>query len=455
MKYVSTRGEAKVASFKEILASGTASDGGLFVPSSIPKFDEKVIKSMSDLSYIEIAEIIIRPFIGDFLKKDELQEILSDSYRNFETDNVVQIKDYEFGHVLELFHGPTLAFKDVAMQLLGRLLNAASEQLGKKIVILGATSGDTGSAAIAACQNFENLHSFIFFPDGKISEVQRKQMTTWNKNNVEAVSVTGNFDDCQDFVKNMFADSSDDKEIIFASINSINWTRILAQTVYFFYLSSRLSHQEINVSIPSGNFGHAYAGWYAKKMGLNIHNINIATNRNNVLDIFFKNNIYKKLKTEGSFAPSMDISSASNFERLVYDSLGKDGLETKKLMDQFRQDGFSISSKIYKDLCKVFESHSVSDTEILEEIELLHNLTGDVFDPHTAIGIKNIRKKKIKNYVCFATAHPSKFIDTIKKVIPDFSKTPKRLQKFLDSEEKYETINYNFSDLKEFIFNKI
>ena len=199
------------------------------------------------------------------------------------------------------------------MQLLGRFLNAASEKLGKKIVILGATSGDTGSAAIAACQNFENLHSFIFFPDGKISEVQRKQMTTWNKDNVEAVSVTGNFDDCQDFVKNMFADTSENKDILFASINSINWTRILAQTVYFFYLSSRIDKKEINVSIPSGNFGHAYAGWYAKKMGLNLNKINIATNRNNVLDVFFKNNIYRKLNTLESLAPSMDISSARNF----------------------------------------------------------------------------------------------------------------------------------------------
>ena len=271
MKYVSTRGEAKEASFEDILASGTASDGGLFVPSVIPKLESAVIDDMKNLSYTEIAEIVIKPFIGDFLQKDELQKIISDAYKNFETKDVVQIKDYEFGHVLELFHGPTLAFKDVAMQLLGRFLNAASEKLGKKIVILGATSGDTGSAAIAACQNFENLHSFIFFPDGKISEVQRKQMTTWNKDNVEAVSITGNFDDCQDFVKEMFADTSENKDMLFASINSINWTRILAQTVYFFYLSSRIDKKEINVSIPSGNFGHAYAGWYAKKMGLNLN----------------------------------------------------------------------------------------------------------------------------------------------------------------------------------------
>ena len=235
----------------------------------------------------------------------------------FEIDDVVQIKDYAFGHVLELFHGPTLAFKDVAMQLLGRFLNAASEKLGKKIVILGATSGDTGSAAIAACQNFENLHSFIFFPDGKISEVQRKQMTTWNKDNVEAVSVTGNFDDCQDFVKNMFADTSENKEILFASINSINWTRILAQTVYFFYLSSRIDKKEINVSIPSGNFGHAYAGWYAKKMGLNLNKINIATNRNNVLDIFFKDNIEE---TDARNA----IISASNELRVPLEKISVD-----------------------------------------------------------------------------------------------------------------------------------
>ena len=455
MKYVSTRGEAKEASFENILASGTASDGGLFVPSVIPRFERAVIDDMKNLSYTEIAEIVIKPFIGDFLQKDELQKIILDAYKNFETNDVVQIKDYEFGHVLELFHGPTLAFKDVAMQLLGRFLNAVSEKLGKKIVILGATSGDTGSAAIAACQNFENLHSFIFFPDGKISEVQRKQMTTWNKDNVEAVSVTGNFDDCQDFVKKMFADTSENKDILFASINSINWTRILAQTVYFFYLSSRIDKEEINVSIPSGNFGHAYAGWYAKKMGLNLNKINIATNRNNVLDIFFKNNIYRKLNTKESLAPSMDISSASNFERLVFDSMEGNGIETQKLMKQFKKDGFSIDNKLYKDLCNVFESHSVADEEILEEIELLYEMTGDIFDPHTAIGIKNIREGSTENYVCFATAHPSKFIDTIKKVIPNFSDTPKRLQKFLDSEEKYETMNYNFSDLKEFILNKI
>jgi threonine synthase len=217
----------------------------------------------------------------------------------------------------------------------------------------------------------------------------------------------------------MFADTSENKDMLFASINSINWTRILAQTVYFFYLSSRIDKKEINVSIPSGNFGHAYAGWYAKKMGLNLNKINIATNRNNVLDIFFKNNIYRKLNTMESLAPSMDISSASNFERLVFDSMEGNGIETQKLMKQFKKEGFSIANKLYKDLCNVFESHSVADEEILEEIEFLYEMTGDIFDPHTAIGIKNIREGSAENYVCFATAHPSKFIDTIKKVIPN------------------------------------
>ena len=455
MRYVSTRDTSKTFEFKEVFIKGLADDGGLFIPETLVKFSENEIKDFKKLSYSDLAKKIVYPFIGNFMSESEMSKIIDKSYSTFRKDNVVDFIKIGDKKILELFHGPTLAFKDVAMQLLGRFLNAASEKLGKKIVILGATSGDTGSAAIAACQNFENLHSFIFFPDGKISEVQRKQMTTWNKDNVEAVSITGNFDDCQDFVKKMFADTSENKDMLFASINSINWTRILAQTVYFFYLSSRIDKKEINVSIPSGNFGHAYAGWYAKKMGLNLNKINIATNRNNVLDIFFKNNIYRKLNTMESLAPSMDISSASNFERLVFDSMEGNGIETQKLMKQFKKEGFSIANKLYKDLCNVFESHSVADEEILEEIEFLYEMTGDIFDPHTAIGIKNIREGSAENYVCFATAHPSKFIDTIKKVIPNFSDTPKRLQKFLDSEEKYETMNYNFSDLKEFIFNKI
>ena len=290
MKYISTRGDSRKLDFMEVLTSGTAKDGGLYMPERFPNFSEDEIRSFENLSYEELAANLLFPYIEGFLSKNDFEEIVKNAYSSFSIPEIVRLNETRsLGFVLELFHGPTFAFKDVAMQLLAALLDKAAERSDKKIVVLGATSGDTGSAAIEACKNFKDINIVILFPDQKISAVQQRQMTTSNADNVFPLSVKGNFDDCQNHVKKIFLENNDEN-VRFVSINSINWTRIMAQSVYFFYTKLKIKKDFI-ASIPSGNFGHAYAGWTAKNMGLSFKGINVATNKNDVLHRLFLKDI--------------------------------------------------------------------------------------------------------------------------------------------------------------------
>ena len=312
MKYFSTRGNSQELNFIDVLTSGTAKDGGLYVPENYPRFSNEEIREFETASYQDLASHLLYPYIEGFLSREDFEQVVKKAYGSFSIPEVVKLVETKnSGYILELFHGPTFAFKDVAMQLLAALLDKAAEKIDKKIVVLGATSGDTGSAAIEACKKFKDIDIAILFPHQKISPVQQRQMTTSNEKNVFPLAVKGDFDDCQNYVKKMFIENTNEK-VKFVSINSINWTRIMAQSVYFFFTKLQLKKEYV-ASIPSGNFGHAYAGWTAKNMGLSFKGINIATNKNDVLHRLFSKDVYQKKETSASLAPSMDISVASNF----------------------------------------------------------------------------------------------------------------------------------------------
>lgn len=462
MKYSSTRGNSPSVSFINVLTSGVAPDGGLYIPEVFPRFLEDEIKELKNLSYQDLARNIIYPFLDDFLTNKELEEVINDAYSSFRSEEVVElIHDKNIGYILELFHGPTFAFKDVAMQLLAGLLNKASEKIDKKIVILGATSGDTGSAAIEACKRYIDIDIFILFPNKKISEVQQKQMTTSGSANVFPIAINGDFDDCQDHVKKLFLEQSSFSQIQFVSINSINWTRIMAQSVYFFYTRFKLDGSKFIASIPSGNFGHAYAGWCAKKMGLDIDGIHIATNKNDILHRLISSNFYKRENTQQSLAPSMDISVASNFERLLYDIFNENKDAVNKLMTNFPENQIDLNKnhdgqswKLIKDF---FISSSSNDQEIISTIVESYEDSGIIFDPHTATAINGNKKSKlpISDVVSFATAHPGKFPEAIESHIKDFdSHRPEQLVKIMKKKESYDILDKNYISLKEFIKSK-
>ncbi len=318
MLYKSTRGESAEVPFSEVLLGGLAPDGGLYMPTKFPKFSIEEIESYSNLRFYELASKILFPFVEGEIRRDVFQSLVKDTYEEFEVDDVVKLVELEKNNwVLELFHGPTLAFKDVAMQLLGALLNHFAKEQGKKIAVLGATSGDTGAAAISACARHSNVEVFILYPHEKVTNVQRRQMTTTQSSNVYPLAIESDFDGCQSIVKSIFLDQDFQINATrFIAANSINWARCMTQSVYFFwsYLRLRESNDDLVFSIPSGNFGHAYAGWTAKEMGLPIKKLLIATNSNDVLHRLFTENHYEKSEVDQTLAPSMDISVASNFE---------------------------------------------------------------------------------------------------------------------------------------------
>ena len=462
MKYSSTRGKSPSVNFIDVLTSGVAPDGGLYIPENFPIFSSNQIQEFENLSYQDLAKNIIHPFLDDFLDENELEKIIKNAYASFRKKDVVHlVKDKNLGNILELFHGPTFAFKDVAMQLLAGLLNKASEKIDKKIVILGATSGDTGSAAIEACKRYKDIDIFILFPNKKISKVQQKQMTTSNSSNVFPIAINGDFDNCQDHVKRLFLEQSDFSQTQFVSINSINWTRIMAQSVYFFFTKFKLNNSNFIASIPSGNFGHAYAGWCAKKMGLNIDGIHIATNKNDILHRLISSNFYQRDSTQQSLAPSMDISVASNFERLLYDIFNKNKSKVNNSMTNFPQNPINLNNDLesqnWSQIKKFFTSSSSSDEEIIHTIIESYKDSRMVVDPHTATAINGNKKNTFNSeeVVTFATAHPGKFPEAIESHIMDFdSHRPIELINIMDKEEKYDILDKNYKSLKDFIQKK-
>ena len=459
MKYISTRNSSKTFNFKEVFIKGLADDGGLFIPKSLNKFSEAEIDSFKKLSYQDLAKNIIFSFIGDFMSENDLSRIINKSYSVFREKNVVKLIKVGDRSVLELFHGPTLAFKDVAMQLLGNFYEYYLNNENEKINIVVATSGDTGAAAIDAIKGKKNVNIFVLHPHNRVSSVQRKLMTTGKEQNVINIAINGNFDDCQNLVKSMFADKIFSNEIRMSGVNSINWARIIAQSVYYFYSYFLVEDKDrpLNFSVPTGNFGDVYAGYLAKKMGLPINKLVVATNQNDILHRAISKGSYEVEKVTETISPSMDIQIASNFERLIYDLNDCDDAQTINAMNDIREKGkYTIDQERLNKINTDFLSSKMSEEEVLETIKKVYDKFDIVLDPHSAIGYGAFDKVNLSgNNIVLATAHPCKFPDAIKNAINLKAELPKELMYILNEKENFDIIDNNIDKVKQHIKERI
>ncbi|MDB2545015.1 threonine synthase [Candidatus Pelagibacter bacterium] len=459
MKYISTRNNSKTFNFKEVFIKGLADDGGLFISKSLNKFSEAEIDSFKKLSYQDLAKNIIFSFIGDFMSENDLSRIIDKSYSVFREKNVVKLIKVGDRSVLELFHGPTLAFKDVAMQLLGNFYEYYLNNENEKINIVVATSGDTGAAAIDAIKGKKNVNIFVLHPHNRVSSVQRKLMTTGKEQNVINIAINGNFDDCQNLVKSMFADKIFSNEIRMSGVNSINWARIIAQSVYYFYSYFLVEDKDrpLNFSVPTGNFGDVYAGYLAKKMGLPINKLVVATNQNDILHRAISKGSYEVEKVTETISPSMDIQIASNFERLIYDLNDCDDGKTINVMKDIREKGkYIIDQERLNKINTDFLSSKTSEEEVLETIKKVYEKFDIVLDPHSAIGYGAFDKVNLSgNNIVLATAHPCKFPDAIKNAINLKAELPKELMYILNEKENFDIIDNNIDKVKQHIKERI
>lgn len=422
LRYVSTRGEAPVLGFCDALLAGLARDGGLYLPESWPRLDRETIAGFAGRPYWQVAEAVIAPFVGDEVPADELRMMLQEAYASFAHPAVapiVQIGDGLF--VQELFHGPTLAFKDVAMQLLARLMDHVLRQRGRRATIVGATSGDTGSAAIEAFRGLDQVDIVILYPHGRVSEVQRRQMTTVTAPNVHAVALDGTFDDCQATVKAMFNNHAFRDDLALSGVNSINWARIMAQVTYYFTAAVALGApgRAVSFAVPTGNFGDILAGYVAKRMGLPIDRLVIATNVNDILARALETGVYEARGVVATSAPSMDIEVSSNFERLLFGALGRDSVRLRALMASLGQSGgFSLDAGPLAAIRAEFDAARADERDIAGAIGRTWREAAYLLDPHTAIGVvasgRVSRDPKVP-MVVLGTAHPAKFPDAVER----------------------------------------
>ena len=457
MEYISTRNNQKIFTFKDIFLKGLADDGGLFIPKSVKPFSKEEMNNFKNLSYNDLAAEIINPFIGDFMSKDDLISLISKSYSNFRTKNVVNINKLGNLKVLELFHGPTLAFKDIAMQLIGNFYEHHLNFEQKKINIVVATSGDTGAAAIDALKGKKNLNVFVLHPNNRISPVQRKLMTTCEASNVFNIAIQGNFDDCQNLVKAMFNDEKFSKSINMSGVNSINWARIIAQAVYYFYAYFKVGNgQPLSFSVPTGNFGDIYAGYLAKKLGLPIDKLVVATNKNDILHRAISGGDYSQKKVMETNTPSMDIQIASNFERLLFDVKDCNSEVTKDLMSKIKNNTYKIDTEDLGKIQKNFISEMLDENETIEMIKKINDEHQTVVDPHTAVGIGAVKKLGIeKNCVVLSTAHPCKFPKAIEDAISKTENLPNSLKYVNERKEKFELLSNDIQKVKKYVMNSI
>ena len=459
MEYISTRNTQKTFSFKDVFLKGLAPDGGLFVPKKIPSYSSQELEKLRDLSYRDLAERIILKFCSDEFSKAEIKNFVNNSYKNFRVQDVVSIKKLGKTNLLELFHGPTLAFKDIAMQVIGNMYEKILEKNNLKVNIVVATSGDTGAAAISAIRDRKNIKIFVLHPDNKISEVQRKFMTTVNSSNVFNIALASNFDECQKFVKSMFADKDFSSSINMSGVNSINWSRIVVQIVYYFfsYFKIATKDEKINCSVPTGNFGDIYAGYIAKKMGLPINKLIVATNSNDILKRAVNTGIYKPLKVEHTISPSMDIQIASNFERLIFDVCSCNSNKTLQLMNDLNERGeFNLEKEELKKIKESFCSESLSEEETKSVIKEVYKNQKMLIDPHTAVAIGVVNKISLEgNTVILATAHPSKFSDVVMEETGIKPELPENLKNILDKKEKYEKLPKDLKKIQNYILKRV
>jgi len=455
MKYISTRGSAAPLEFEEIVTAGLAEDGGLYVPETIPQFSASDLASFKGLSYTELASKIMLPFIGSAISENDLKELINKSYKDFRADEVAPLQQIDDSSwVLELFHGPTLAFKDFALQFLGNLLEYLLEKQNRSVVVIGATSGDTGSAAIEGCKRCPHINLFMLHPNGRVSDVQRRQMTTVDSPNIHNMAIDGNFDDCQDAVKEMFGNNNFTHGKSLVAVNSINWVRIMAQIVYYFYSALKFD-KPVTFSVPTGNFGDIFAGYIAHKMGLPIKKLIVATNQNDILHRFFTKNDYSKNGVVPTYSPSMDIQVSSNFERLLFDLYNNDGQKISQLMDKFKSEGkLSVTEDVFNKTKDIFSSHSSNDDEIQKTIKGVYKKEGYIIDPHTATGVRAAQQED-GVVITLATAHPAKFPDVIEKTIGLKPELPEHLYDLIEREEKYTELPNDIGKIKGYILENI
>ena len=459
MRYISTRGSAPELTFEQAMMTGLARDGGLYVPQTVPTLTHDQIAAMAGMSYEEIAFEVMSPFIGDTFTDAEFKDLIKAAYAGFGHDArapLVQLAPNHF--LLELFHGPTLAFKDFAMQLIGQMFQASLTRSGDRITIVGATSGDTGSAAIEAFKGLSNVDVFILFPHGRVSEVQRRQMTTPSEANIHALAVDGDFDDCQAALKDMFNDFEFRDEVRLAGVNSINWGRVLAQVVYYFSSAVSLGapHREVSFTVPTGNFGDIFAGYIAKQMGLPIRDLVVATNQNDILHRTLETGAYTKEGVTPSISPSMDIQVSSNFERALFDAYGRDGAAVAGQMDDLKNGGFTISQGAIGMLRDTFKSGRVSEEDTSAAIARYLKNHGELLCPHSAVGV-DVAENHLGAVpmITLATAHPAKFPDAVKSASGVTAPLPPRMADLFDRDERVTRVPNDLEALKTLIKERI
>lgn len=440
MRYISTRGKSAAQSFADVLLSGLAPDGGLFMPESWPRFSPSEIAAFKDRRYAETAVTILRQFVGDSFTPDELESDVDAAYARFDDPEIAPLVPLGRNqYLLELFHGPTLAFKDVAMQVLGRLFARALEKRGGRATVIAATSGDTGSAAIAALGGLPSVELFVLHPHGRVSEMQRRQMTTSAHANVHNIALNGSFDDAQGIVKSLFADDDFSKRANLSAVNSINFARIAAQSVYYFTAAARLSAPPVFV-VPTGNFGDVFAGEAAMRMGLAVDRLVVATNVNDIMVRTLNDGVYAAGEARPSLSPSMDIQVASNFERALFEASGRDTDYVRVAMSEFRNNlRLQIPPSILGALQTRYAANRADDSETISTIKKVHSETGKIVDPHTAVALAAAHKyggREGLPLVILATAHPGKFPDAIEAAIGQKPPIPDRLSSLLELPEK-------------------
>ncbi len=457
MHYISTRGAAPGLSFEDAMLTGLARDGGLYVPETIPLLGHAEIAALSGLSYEDAAFRLMRPFVGDGFSDDEFAGIIGRAYAGFDHAARAPLKQLAPNHfLLELFHCPTLAFKDFAMQLIGQLFQSALARRGQRVTIVGATSGDTGSAAIEAFRGLDAVDLFILYPHGRVSEVQRRQMTTPGEANVHTLAVDGDFDDCQARLKDMFNDFTFRDEVRLAGVNSINWARVLAQVVYYFTAAVSLGapHRPVSFTVPTGNFGDIFAGYIARAMGLPIERLVIATNQNDILHRCLSGQGYRKGETRPSISPSMDIQVSSNFERALFFAYDRDAGAVRQLMQELSdQGGFEVSQGALQALRQVFDSGRASEAETSAAIAATLAATGELLCPHSAVAVKVADELRDPNVpmITLATAHPAKFPAAVEAATGVHPALPPRMGSLYDRPERVTRIGNDLAALKTYI----
>jgi threonine synthase len=462
LRYVSTRGAAPVLEFEDALLAGLAADGGLYVPESWPEFSADQFRDMSSLPYDQLAARVMSPFVGDAIPEADFNALVADSYAGFDHRAVVPLKQIDTNSwLMELFHGPTLAFKDCALQVLGRLFDYLLNRRGERVTIVGATSGDTGSAAIEACRDRAAIDIFILHPQGRVSDVQRRQMTTVMSPNVHNIAIEGSFDDCQDLVKAMFNDAAFRKASRLSAVNSINWARIMAQIAYYVAAGVALGAPDraVAFSVPTGNFGNVFAGYAARRMGLPITQLIVGSNRNDILTRFFHTGSMTAAAVEPSLSPSMDIQVSSNFERLLFELFDRDARLVTQSMASFRDGGsMSVSAEILSSLGELFAAGRLDDENTLRAIEGIYLDSGELLDPHSAVGVEIGRARRADPgipLVSLATAHPAKFPDAVERATGIRPKLPEHLADLFEREERCADLPNDLGAVQQFVRDRI